>query len=100
MQYSTAQHIYTYICMPTDLTARVEFQSQFPALLLQPNTAIDRDDKDDRRSDSLSMSQLDIIVVGAGLGGLAAAIQCALAGHQVVVLEGMRGMGEVCVCSA
>lgn len=30
---------------------------------------------------------LDIIIVGAGIGGLAAAIECSLAGHRVIVLE-------------
>lgn len=30
---------------------------------------------------------LDVIIIGAGIGGLAAAIECSLAGHQVVVLE-------------
>jgi salicylate hydroxylase len=39
--------------------------------------------------------QLDIIIVGAGLSGLAASIQCALSGHRVIVLEGAKELAEV-----
>jgi salicylate hydroxylase len=38
---------------------------------------------------------LHIIVVGAGLGGLSAAISCSLAGHKVTVLEQAAQLGEV-----
>lgn len=38
---------------------------------------------------------LDVLVVGAGLGGLAAAIACSLAGHRVVCLEAATQLGEV-----
>jgi salicylate hydroxylase len=41
--------------------------------------------------------ELRIIIVGAGLGGLSAAISCAVAGHKIVVLEGARELAEVCV---
>ena len=40
-------------------------------------------------------SPLKILIVGAGLGGLAAAISCSLAGHQAVVLEAASALSEV-----
>ncbi|KAK4688408.1 hypothetical protein P7C73_g1701, partial [Tremellales sp. Uapishka_1] len=40
-------------------------------------------------------AQLHIIIVGAGLGGLASAISCSLAGHAVTVLEAAVKLGEV-----
>ncbi|KAG9668725.1 FAD/NAD(P)-binding domain-containing protein, partial [Aureobasidium melanogenum] len=40
-------------------------------------------------------SQLDIIIVGAGLGGLGAAISLLLAGHRVHVLESASKIAEV-----
>jgi len=38
---------------------------------------------------------LSIIVAGAGLAGLAAAISCALGGHKIIVLEGAKELAEV-----
>ncbi|GKZ28618.1 hypothetical protein AbraIFM66950_010300 [Aspergillus brasiliensis] len=40
-------------------------------------------------------SHLDIIVVGAGLSGLATAISCAMSGHSVTVLEQAKELAEV-----
>lgn len=40
-------------------------------------------------------SPLDIIIVGAGLAGLSAAISCALAGHNVQVVEAAKELAEV-----
>lgn len=40
-------------------------------------------------------STLDIVIIGAGLGGLAASISCALGGHNVTVLEQARELAEV-----
>lgn len=41
------------------------------------------------------MAQLQIIVVGAGLSGIATAISCALSGHTVTVLESAKELAEV-----
>jgi glycerol-3-phosphate dehydrogenase len=43
--------------------------------------------------------QLDIIVVGAGLSGLASAIGAALSGHHVTVYESAKELLEVSVAS-
>ncbi|KAF2187905.1 FAD binding domain-containing protein [Zopfia rhizophila CBS 207.26] len=40
-------------------------------------------------------SRLDIVIVGAGLSGLATSIQCALAGHKITVLESANELAEV-----
>jgi salicylate hydroxylase len=37
-----------------------------------------------------------VAIVGAGLGGLAAAIGIARAGHRVTILEQAAALGEVC----
>lgn len=47
------------------------------------------------QSQKTSPSPLEVIVIGAGLSGLSAAISCALAGHHVLVLEGARELAEV-----
>jgi salicylate hydroxylase len=38
---------------------------------------------------------LDIIIVGAGISGIAAAIECALSNHQVTLLESAPELAEV-----
>ncbi|KAL3480911.1 hypothetical protein BJX99DRAFT_272597 [Aspergillus californicus] len=40
-------------------------------------------------------STLKVIIIGAGLGGLGAAIAIRLAGHEVIILESARDIGEV-----
>jgi len=46
-------------------------------------------------STSSAAEKLKIVVVGAGLGGLSAAISCSLAGHVVIVLEAAKELAEV-----
>jgi salicylate hydroxylase len=38
---------------------------------------------------------LDIIIVGAGIGGLTVAHRLATAGHKVTVIEGAQTLGEI-----
>lgn len=40
-------------------------------------------------------NQLQVVIVGAGLAGLAAAVSTALSGHQVTVLESAKELLEV-----
>lgn len=44
----------------------------------------------------INMPRLKIIIVGAGLSGLAVGIQSALSGHSVLILEAAKELGEVC----
>lgn len=41
--------------------------------------------------------KLNIIIVGAGLGGLATSIALSRRGHKVIVLEQAHQLGEVCI---
>lgn len=43
-----------------------------------------------------STIKLDVIVVGAGISGLATAISTALSGHNVTVFESAKELLEVC----
>lgn len=45
--------------------------------------------------DATSSCQLDVIIVGGGMGGLSASIQCALSGHHVTVIEAAKELAEV-----
>jgi flavin-dependent dehydrogenase len=55
---------------------------------MQTSTLINQDD--------LSRVRLNIIIVGAGLGGLAAAIALARKGHHITVIEQAPALAEVC----
>ena len=44
--------------------------------------------------------RLDVIIVGGGMGGLSASIQCALSGHHVTVIEAAKELAEVRVLKA
>lgn len=48
-----------------------------------------------RSEQPISATKLDVIVVGAGLSGLAAAISTSLSGHNVTVFESARELQEV-----
>ena len=49
----------------------------------------------DTKSSDRAGAHLRIVIVGAGLSGLTAAIQSALGGHSVLVLESAKELGEV-----
>ena len=42
------------------------------------------------------MKHLNIVIVGAGIGGLEAALALSEDGHQVLVLDSVTEFGEVC----
>jgi NADPH-dependent 2,4-dienoyl-CoA reductase/sulfur reductase-like enzyme len=46
------------------------------------------------------MKPLNIVIVGAGIGGLEAALALAGDGHQVVVLDSVTEFGEVLISSS
>lgn len=51
--------------------------------------------RQDYLPDAPNGCRLDIIVVGGGMGGLSASIQCALSGHHVTVIEAAQELAEV-----
>lgn len=57
------------------------------------------DTTDQLISQEKSQVSLQIVIVGAGLGGLSAAIALARRGHRVIVLEQAETLGEVCTLS-
>jgi alkyl hydroperoxide reductase subunit AhpF len=56
----------------------------------------DKEGNSSLRYEARSRVQLRVTVVGAGLGGLSAAISLARKGHKVTVYEQAPALGEVC----
>lgn len=50
---------------------------------------------DSRASEKAEIVRLRIVIIGAGLAGISAAISCALAGHSITVLEAAKELAEV-----
>ncbi|KFZ01515.1 hypothetical protein V500_00730 [Pseudogymnoascus sp. VKM F-4518 (FW-2643)] len=50
--------------------------------------------RQDDLPDATNSYRLDIIIVGGGMGGLSASIQCALSGHHVTVIEAAKELAE------
>ena len=46
----------------------------------------------------MSKPRAHVAIIGAGLGGLAAAIGIAKAGHKVTIIEQAPVLGEVSIC--
>lgn len=67
----------------------------FPALGPLNLCAIKALDASDILSLHINTMPLHIIVVGAGLGGLAVAMRCAMGGNKVTVLEAAPKIAEV-----
>lgn len=82
------------IATPSYPTRSLQFLSQ---LKRDPQTTQERSDdiKPNFTDDRAAVIPLRIIVVGAGLGGLSAAIALARRGHSVTILEQASKLGEV-----
>ena len=63
---------------------------------LQTLTERQKGSRHDPKAREQAKVQMKIIVVGAGLGGLATSIALARRGHKVTVLEQAPALGEVC----
>jgi NAD(P)H-nitrite reductase large subunit len=71
----------------------------FLAKLKQGESKEAHHDLDNPSRERQSKIRLNIIIVGAGLGGLSAGIALARRGHKVRVIEQAPVLGEVCVAS-